>query len=183
MRWGREVTGALPSGTDISKGIREHDPKSVFEVENTSEKSQSTSPSCSMVGGSQPGSCKSNAISRRCGGSRAQTRRNAERWAGFKRSISVGEGGGTAGAIPSASVELATAETWLSEVWPGWGPAAWMGCCKAPSGMRKSGASATPTRSPGSRSATRIKGSTCRPEATKCFCPEKMSGCSSMSTR
>ena len=27
MRWGREVTGALPSGTDISTGIKEQDPK------------------------------------------------------------------------------------------------------------------------------------------------------------
>ena len=32
---GPEVTGALPSGTEISKGIREQDPKYVFEV-NTS---------------------------------------------------------------------------------------------------------------------------------------------------
>ena len=87
----------------------------MIEVEDTSANSQSTSPSYSMAGGSQPGSCKSNAISRRCDGSRAQTLKNAERWAGFKRSISVGEGGGTAGAIPSASVERATADTWLSE--------------------------------------------------------------------
>ena len=27
--WGREVTGALPSGTEISKGIREQEPRSV----------------------------------------------------------------------------------------------------------------------------------------------------------
>ena len=39
MQWGREVTGMLPSGTEISKGIKEQDPKSVLEVENTSEKS------------------------------------------------------------------------------------------------------------------------------------------------
>ena len=90
LRWGREVTGALPVGTEISKGIKEQDPKSVFEVENTSGYSQSKSPSCSMAGGVQPGSCKSNAISRRCGDSRAQTRRNEERSFGFNRSSSVG---------------------------------------------------------------------------------------------
>ena len=58
MRWGREVTGALPSGTEISEGIKEQDPKSVFEVENTSGNSQRTSPSCSIAGGVQPRSCK-----------------------------------------------------------------------------------------------------------------------------
>ena len=41
MRWGQEVTGALPSGTEISKGIKEQEPKSVFEV-NTSGNSYST---------------------------------------------------------------------------------------------------------------------------------------------
>ena len=30
MRWGREVTGAMPPGTEISKGIKEQDVKSVF---------------------------------------------------------------------------------------------------------------------------------------------------------
>ena len=79
MRSDRDVTGALPCGTEISKGIKEQDPKSVFEVENKSGNSQSTSPSCSMVVGVHLGSCKSNAISRRCGGSQAQTRKNEER--------------------------------------------------------------------------------------------------------
>ena len=37
IRWGREVTGALPSGREISKGIREQDPKSVFKVETHRE--------------------------------------------------------------------------------------------------------------------------------------------------
>ena len=36
MRWGRKVTGALPSETEISKGIKEPDPNSVVEVRNTS---------------------------------------------------------------------------------------------------------------------------------------------------
>ena len=53
-------------------------PKSVFEVEKTSGNSQSASPSCSMARGVQPGSRKSNAISRRWGGSRAQMRKNEE---------------------------------------------------------------------------------------------------------
>ena len=88
------MAGGLPSGTEISKGIKEQDPNSVFEVENTSGKSRKTSPNCSMAGGSQPGPCKSNAISRRCGGSRAQTRRKAERWVVLKRSFSADEGRG-----------------------------------------------------------------------------------------
>ena len=45
MRWGLEMAGALPSGTEISKGIKEQDPKSVFEVKNSSGNSHSTSPS------------------------------------------------------------------------------------------------------------------------------------------
>ena len=60
MQWGREVTGSLPSGTEIVIGIKEHDPKSVFEVENTSGNSQSTSSSYSMAGGVQPRPCKLN---------------------------------------------------------------------------------------------------------------------------
>ena len=75
MRWGREVTGALASGTEISKGMKEPHTKSVFEVDNASGNSQSTSPSCYMAGGVQPGSCKSNEISRGCGGRRARTRK------------------------------------------------------------------------------------------------------------
>ena len=156
--------------------MKEQDPKSVFEVENTSGNSQSTSPSCPMAGGVQPRSCKSNAISRRWGGSRVQTHKNEERWSGFNRSSSAGEGGVTAEAASPVSGELVTAETWQSVNWPGWGSAAWVACCKAPSGTLKSGAWATPTRSPGSRSATPNKGSNCRPEATKCSCIERMPG-------
>ena len=100
MRLGRDVIGALPSGTEISKVIREQDAKSVFEVENTSGTSQIMSSSCSMAGGSQPGPRMPNAISRRCGGCRAHTHRNAERSAGFKRSITTGEGGGRGGSYP-----------------------------------------------------------------------------------
>ena len=47
MRWGLETIGALPLGTEISKGIKEQEPKSVFEVENTQGNSKSTSPGCS----------------------------------------------------------------------------------------------------------------------------------------
>ena len=97
---GPRVTGALPSGTEISKGIREQDPKSVFEVENTSGNSQSTSPSCSMAGW-------------------VQTRKNKERWSGSNRSSSAGEGGVTAEAAPPVSGKLVTAETWQSANWPG----------------------------------------------------------------
>ena len=54
--WGRERTGAQPSGTEISEGIKEQDPKSVFEVENASETSQSPSLSRSMARESRRGS-------------------------------------------------------------------------------------------------------------------------------
>ena len=101
----------MPSRTEISKGIKKQDPKSVFEGENTSGKSQSTSPSRSMAGGFQLGSCKPNAISRRCGGSRGQTCKKVERWSGFNHSISGGEGDGTAGAATPVSSERVTAET------------------------------------------------------------------------
>ena len=53
--WGREVTGALPSGTEISKGIREQEPKYVLGLEKTSEKLQRTSPSFSIAKRVQPG--------------------------------------------------------------------------------------------------------------------------------
>ena len=49
IRWGREVTGALPSGTEVSKGIQEQGPKSVLDFDITSTKSQRASPSCSLA--------------------------------------------------------------------------------------------------------------------------------------
>ena len=73
-----------------------------------------------------PGSCKSNAISRICGGSRAQTRMNEERSPWFNRYSSAAEGDVTAGAASPVAGELVTAETWRSAVWPGWGSAAWL---------------------------------------------------------
>ena len=180
MRWDRKVTGALPSGIEVSKGIKEQEPKSVFEVENTSGNSQSTLRSCSMAEGVHPGSCKSNGISRN---SRAQTHKNEELWSRFNRSNSAGEGDVTTEAASPVAGELVAAETWRSAVSPGWGSAAWSPCYKAFSGTRKSGAWAIPTRSPGSRSATPVKGSTCRPEATKFSCIAKRPGCGSMSSR
>ena len=45
MRCGREVAGALPSGTEMSKGCRDQEPNSVLELEKTSGNSQRTSPS------------------------------------------------------------------------------------------------------------------------------------------
>ena len=53
--WGREETAALFSGTKISKGIREQQPKSVLDLEKTSAKSRRTSPSCSIANGLQSG--------------------------------------------------------------------------------------------------------------------------------
>ena len=75
MRCGREVTGALPPGTEISKGIREQEPKSVLELEKTTGNSQRSSPSSSMAAGVYSGLCKSKVFSRRCLGRPCQTLR------------------------------------------------------------------------------------------------------------
>ena len=56
IRWGREVTRALRSGTEISNSIREQEPKSVMDVTKTSAKSQRTLPSCYITNGVQAGS-------------------------------------------------------------------------------------------------------------------------------
>ena len=53
--WGREMTCALLSGAEISKGIREQEPTSVLDLEKTSAKSLIPSPSCSIARGVQPG--------------------------------------------------------------------------------------------------------------------------------
>ena len=45
MRLGRDVTGDMFGGTEISKGSKEQEPKSVEDFENTSESSAKTSPS------------------------------------------------------------------------------------------------------------------------------------------
>ena len=122
-------------------------------------------------------------LPRRCGGSRAQTHKNEERWSGCNRFNSAGEGDVTAKAALPLSGGLVTAESWQSTMWSGWGSASWVACCMAPCGTRRSEAWATPPRSPGSRSATPVKGGTRRPEARKCSCIEKMPGSGSMSTR
>ena len=53
----------------------------------------------------------SNAIPRTCGGSRAQTRKNEERWSWFNHYSSAGEGDVEAEAAPSVAGELVTDET------------------------------------------------------------------------
>ena len=125
-----------------------------FRGGETSGNAQSTSPNCAMTGGVQPGSCRSNVISRRWGGRRAQTCKNEERWSEFNHLSSVGEGAVTAVPASPVSGEPLTAETWSSVNWPGWGSETSVACRKAPSGALKSGAWATPTRSPGSTSAS-----------------------------
>ena len=67
------MTGELSGGTEISNNRREHEPKSVGDVEKTSANSIKVSPNWSMTPGSQPGAWKSNEISRRCSGSLRQT--------------------------------------------------------------------------------------------------------------
>ena len=98
MRCGRKVTGSLPSGTEISKGVREQEPKSVLELEKPSGNLQRTSPSSSMAAGVHYGLCKSNVMSRKCLGRRCQTRRNETRFSEVKRWSRVGEGEAVAAA-------------------------------------------------------------------------------------
>ena len=64
-----------------------------------------------MAEGVYPGSCKLNAIFRRCGSSRALTRRNEERWSWFNHSSSAGEGDVTAETASPVAGELVTADT------------------------------------------------------------------------
>ena len=60
---GRNRIDAVGPGSDryvtfrdrISKGIREQESKSVLDLEKTSDKSQRTSPSCSIANGAQSG--------------------------------------------------------------------------------------------------------------------------------
>ena len=61
-RYGREVTGGLSGGTESSNGMREHEPKSVGDVEKISANSIKVSPNWVMTSGSQPGPWKSNDI-------------------------------------------------------------------------------------------------------------------------
>lgn len=119
---------------------------------------------------------RSNATSRRCDGRRAQTRVNEEFWSGFNQSSSSGEG--EAGAATAVGGIPVTAETWVIAGGPGKCPVVRPSCCKASKGARKSGAWATPTRSPGLRPAVPVRGRTCRPEATKCStCSLTVSAC------
>ena len=106
MRCGREVAGALPSGTEISNGIREQEPKSVLELEKTSGHSQRTSPSSSIAAGVHSGLCKSKVISRRCLGRRCQTRRNETVCLGVKLSSRAGEGEAVAAAAAREGSEM-----------------------------------------------------------------------------
>ena len=77
----------------ISKGSKEQVPKSVGDFENTSENPARTSPNWVMTADDvQLGPCKSNAISRMCGGKRFQVSRKLERWSALNRSSRVGEG-------------------------------------------------------------------------------------------
>ena len=55
IRSGREVTLVKPSGTEISKGVREQEPKSVLDYEKTSAKTKRTLPSFSIANGVQSG--------------------------------------------------------------------------------------------------------------------------------
>ena len=92
IRWGREVTGALHCGTEISKGIREQEPNPVLDVEKTSAKSQRIFPSCSIANVIQSGPLRSKATAHSCAGSRFQTRKNAACCSGVKHSSKAGEG-------------------------------------------------------------------------------------------
>ena len=52
------MTEELLGGTEISKGNKAQEPKSVEDFENTSENSARTLPTLVMTAGVQPGPCK-----------------------------------------------------------------------------------------------------------------------------
>ena len=74
-----EDTGGLSGGTEISNGRREHEPRSVGDVEKTYVNSIKVTPNWVMTSGSQPEPWKSNDISRRCVCSLCQTCRKLSR--------------------------------------------------------------------------------------------------------
>ena len=160
------MTGALPSGTEITKGIREQEPKSVLDLEKTSAKLQRTSPSCSIAKGVQPGPRRSKATARRCDGSHSQTRRNEACCSGVRRSSRAGEREAVAATATRGGA--VTPEAGVTPCGSEKGPEGRPTCCKACNGTLMSGAWATPGRSPGSRFDTPTRGITCHPEATKC---------------
>ena len=86
------MTRELFGGTEILKGSEEQEPKSVEDFGTTSENSTSTSHNWVMMAGVQQGPCKSNAISRICGGKRFHVPRKLELWSALNRSSRVGEG-------------------------------------------------------------------------------------------
>ena len=73
------MTGDLFGGIKFSKRSKEQEPKSVEDFDNTSQNSARTSPSWVMTAGAQPGPCKSNTISRLCGGKRFHVCSDLER--------------------------------------------------------------------------------------------------------
>lgn len=54
-RQGQQVMGGLSGRTEMSTNRREHHRKSAHDLETTSTNSMKVSPSCFILGGSQPG--------------------------------------------------------------------------------------------------------------------------------
>ena len=165
MRYGREVTCALPSGTKISKGIRDQEPKICFGAGKTPGNLQITSLNSSMAAGVHSGRFKSNVMPRRCLGRRYQTRSDETRCSRVKLLSRAGEGEAVAAVAARKGSEMAATSGAFAG---GWTAGALLVPRKTAMGATFNGTWATPRRSPGSKSVAPLLGRTCRPKAAKC---------------
>ena len=112
MLWGREVTGAPPSGSETSKAIRKQKPKFALDLEKKKKNHRERRASGLMVTGIQPGLCKSKDMSRKCIGRRSHVRRNEARCSEVKRSNRAGKDEAlAAAAVREGSETTATSGT------------------------------------------------------------------------
>ena len=180
IRWDREVTGAPPSGTEISEGIREQEAIPPWTLRKRQQNRREHCPAVRLLIGSSSGG-------------EGQMQPHADvptvvpdpqieaRCFGVKPSSEAGEGEAVAAAAERG--EALTAEIGFTASGPEERPAGRLSCCMASSGTHLSGAWATPRTSPGSRFATPTWGRARRPGATKCSSTEGKSDWENTSTR
>ena len=151
MRCGLDVAGAFPSGTEITKGINEPEPKSDLDFEKTSGNSERTA--VRWPHGSNP--CREGQTP-----PSADATANVPRREGTKRAIA----GSDAQAVQArARRELRGGEAETAEIEgtsdsPEGRLGARLSCCKTSSGTLSGGAWATARISPGSRAANPNEG-------------------------
>ena len=100
------MTGAPPSGSEISKAIRKQKPNFALDLEKKKNHREIRA-SCSMVTGIQPGLCKSKEMSRECIGRRSHVRRNEARCSEVKRLNRAGKDEAVAAAAVREGSETA----------------------------------------------------------------------------